>query len=110
MNEENDSQQKFSAIFQQIGDLHIQALAEYSPVVEHLLRSENRDAREIEHTLDGLLDFCGDSSVLELYRRLCRCYYGIAPAAAASYVKFYREMYDADSKPDLETGTGSQSS
>lgn len=57
MNEEPDYQRKFSAIIEQLGYLHVQALAEYWPVVEHLLRSGNRDAREIEHTLDGLLDF-----------------------------------------------------
>lgn len=80
----------------QIGDLHRRALAAYSPVVELIIASGSRDARHIEETLDGLLDFAGQDSVLPLYRRLCRHYFEFDPAAAAHYVRAYREMYDAE--------------
>ena len=73
--------------------LRERAIAEYSPIVSDILRSRSRDAREIERTLDGLLDFCGHGAVLQLYRRLCRHYHGIDPAAAASYANAYRAMY-----------------
>lgn len=88
----------FAALAEQIGELHKRALAEYSPLVSHILDSASRDSSEIERTLDGLLDFCGHAAVLELYRRLCRHYHGINPAAAASYVNAYRTMYDADDR------------
>jgi hypothetical protein len=83
-----------------IHELNEQAVVEYAPLVEGILRSDNRDVRRIEQTLDGLLDFCGHGPVLTLYRRLCRHYWSIDPAAAARYVQFYREMWDSESLTD----------
>lgn len=100
MTEETEFRRRMAGMAEQIRELHIQALAEYSPVVEQIIRSGDRDASHIEWTLDGLLDFCGDASVLQLYRRLCRHYYAIDPAAAVSYVNAYREMYDAEIPPN----------
>ncbi len=61
---------------------------------------DNRNVSQIERTLDGLLDFCGDDAILMLYRRLCRHYWSIDPVATARYVQFYRQMWDA--KPEIE--------
>lgn len=72
------------------------AVAQYTPEVEALIATGSRDARQIERTLDGLLDFCGHAPVLQLYRRLCRHYFDIDPVATASYVNAYREMWDSD--------------
>lgn len=71
------------------------AVQEYSPAVEAILRSGCRDTRRIESTLDGLLGFCFDPDVLVIYKKLCRYYYDIDPQATASYVQFYREMWDS---------------
>jgi hypothetical protein len=73
--------------------LNRQAEQTYTPIVEEILQSRNRDVRQIEHTLDGLLDFCGHDPALQLYSRLCRHYSGIDPAAAADYRKAYRERW-----------------
>ena len=78
--------------------LNGQAVREYAPIVEAILRSRSRDARHIEHTLDGLLGFCGHEPALLLYRRLCRHYFPINPAATAEYVHAYREMWDSEAK------------
>lgn len=90
-----------NALAARIQNLNEQAAVEYAPVVEDILRSENRDVNWIEQTLDGLLDFCGHGPVLTLYRRLCRHYWAIDPAAAACYVQFYREMWDSESLTQL---------
>jgi hypothetical protein len=37
-----------------------------------------------------------DRDCLELFRRLCRHYWDIDPAATAGYVHAYREMWDSD--------------
>ena len=79
-----------------VRQLHCEAVTAYTPVVEELIQAGNRDSKQIERTLDGLLDFCGDASALELYRSLCRYYFEIAPAAAVDYVQAYREMYNSD--------------
>lgn len=104
MPDEDEIRRKVTALAEQIGELHERALAEYSPVVEHILGSGNRDASHIEHTLDGLLGFCGSGAVLHLYRRLCRHYYEIDTASAVSYVHAYRAMYGCESDPGADGG------
>ncbi len=79
-----------------IQDLQRQAAQQYKPVVDDILRSGSRDVKQIEHTLDGLLDFCGHEAVLEMYKRLCRHYWDIDPAATADYVNTYRQYWDSE--------------
>lgn len=68
-------------------------------IVAAILRSRSRDTRNIEHTLDGLLDFCGHAPVVRLFRELCRHYYFINPVATAGYVHAYREVWDSEPRP-----------
>ena len=79
-----------------VHDLQERASKEYKPVVDDILRTRSQDIRHIEHTLDGLLDFCGHEPVLQLYKKLCRHYWEIDPAATADYVNAYREYWDSD--------------
>ena len=83
------------ALVGQLQRLQLQAAQQYQPVVDALLRTGSRDVQQIEHTLDGLLDFCGHPPVLEMYRRLCRQYWDIDPTATVDYVKAYRERWDS---------------
>ena len=64
--------------------------------MDSIVRARSKDIRHIEHTLDGLLDFCFDPEALLLYKKLCRHYYDIDPSATAEYVHFYREMWDSE--------------
>lgn len=82
-------------------DLEQRAAQQYRPRVDHILRTGNRDAQTIEHTLDGMLDFCGYEPVRQMYRKLCRHYWLIDPAATAFYVEAYRERWDAEEPGDL---------
>jgi len=77
------------------------AVTEYEPVVDAIVRAGSRDVRHIEHTLDGLLDFCFDPEALLLYKKLCRHYYGIDPLATADYIYAYREQWD--SEPEVQS-------
>ena len=103
MGEEIGFPQTLATLAGQIGELHERAVAEYSLVVEDILRTGDRDLLRIERTLDGLLDFCGHAAILQLFRRLCRHYSGIDPAAAVGYVKAYRALY-GERKSDSEGG------
>jgi hypothetical protein len=87
---------ELDALVQQELQLQLRAERQYKPRVEALVRTGSRDAQQIEHTLDGLLDFCGHGPVLALYRRLCRHYWDIDPAATAFYVKAYRELWHSE--------------
>jgi hypothetical protein len=78
--------------------LAVQAREQYAPLVQQLIAANSRDKHLIEHTLDGLLDFCFDDQMLLLYRRLCRHLYDFDPEAAVFYVEEYREMWDEEGK------------
>jgi hypothetical protein len=73
-----------------------QAVSSYAPIVESIVQDKSTDIRNIEHTLDGLLDFCFNSEALLLYKKLCHHYYAIDPSATAEYVQAYREMWDSE--------------
>ncbi|WP_291996652.1 hypothetical protein [Candidatus Accumulibacter sp. ACC012] len=73
--------QAIVALARSIGELQQQAAQEYRPVVDDILRTRCRDTQHIEHTLDRLLDFCGDDLVLGMYKRLCRHYWNLDPLA-----------------------------
>jgi len=75
-----------------------QALAQYKPLVNHIITSQNTDVNHIFYTLDFMLDFCFDDQMLLLYRRLCRYLYHIDQSAAMDYVNAYREMWDEEGK------------
>jgi hypothetical protein len=81
-------------LFGSLREIQLQAVQEFTPVVESILRSGSRDVDLIEHTLDGLFSFCGHEPALLLFRRLCRHYFEIDPAAAKAYVDAYRDHYD----------------
>jgi len=91
-----DAMQAIRTLAGSMRDLQRQAAQAYLPVVDDILRTRSRDTQHIEHTLDGLLDFCGHEPVLQLYKKLCRYYWDIDPAATAYYVKAYREYWDSD--------------
>ena len=73
-----------------------QALSEYSVLVDNIVVSKTTDQNRIEHTLDGILDFCFDADMLLLFKKLCRYYFTINPLATASYINIYRKMWDND--------------
>jgi hypothetical protein len=81
-----------------ISALTRQAVAEYAPIVDAIVRKRSNDIRHIEHTLDGLLDFGFDPEALLLFKKLCRHYFSIDPAAVADYVRIYRKMWDSEEK------------
>jgi hypothetical protein len=51
--------QSLKGMAEGLQSLNQQAVREYAPVVEGILHSRSLDTRQIERTLDGLLDLCG---------------------------------------------------
>ena len=88
--------QSIKGLTQSLHSLNQQAVREYTPVVESILRSRGRDIRHIEHTLDGLLSFCGYEPALVLYKKLCRHLWELDPVATAHHVYAYRDMWDSE--------------
>jgi hypothetical protein len=77
-------------------ELQNRGVREYEPIVGRIIRSGSRDVRDIEATLDGLLDFACVPDVLKLFKALCRHYYFIDPVSTTCYVQSYRELWDDD--------------
>lgn len=96
MNDYDTLLQSVSAIAEQMQELQAVAVVQYTPVVETIIATRSRDVRQIEQTLDRLLDFCGHEPALLLYRRLCRYYFKIDPTATAGYINAYRELWDSE--------------
>jgi hypothetical protein len=96
MTRSNDLVKSIRPLAIQLQKLNKQAEQEYRPIVESIIRSRSRDISHIEHTLDGLLSFCGYDPALQLYRKLCRYYYDIDPAATVEHINAYRNMWDEE--------------
>jgi hypothetical protein len=93
---DTDDMQAILKLVDTMRDLQRKAAQQYQPVLDDILRTCSRDAQHIEHTLDRMLDFCGDEAVLQMYKKLCRHYWDIDPAATAYYINAYREYWDSD--------------
>jgi hypothetical protein len=85
--------------------LHQKRAAQLTAITEQLIREASRDGAEIERTLDHLLDCACIPEGLAPFKALCRYYYGINPAATASYVHGYRDMWDSQQTRNREAST-----
>ena len=85
-----------------LNDLLRQKAAAYAPQVHQITLTRSREVGEIEHTLDHLLDCACIPEGLALFKALCRYYYPINPAATASYVHAYRELWDTEAPQQQE--------
>ncbi len=90
----DNSAQDIISLADEIKSLARVAARQYADEVESILNKKTRSAARIERCLDGLLDFCFNDEALALYKKICRYYFDIAPAATASYVNAYRERGD----------------
>ena len=95
---DDDAMEAIRTLAGSMRELQQRAAQQYLPVVDDILRTGSRDTQHIEHTLGGLLDFCGHEPVLRMYKKLCRHYWDIDPAATAYYVNAYREYWDSDAQ------------
>jgi hypothetical protein len=102
MNPAGTADRELMALVRRVQALKRQAVREYRPAVEHILRSGNRDAAHIERTLDGMLEFCDHEPMLALYKALCRHHWAIDPEATAWHVRAYRERWDSEEREDWE--------
>jgi len=96
--------QTIKGLAESIQSLNQQAVREYTPVVENILRTRSHDTNHIDHTLDGLLGFCSYEPALVLFKQLCRHYWALDPVATASHIDAYREMWDSKEAEENESG------
>jgi hypothetical protein len=85
-----------SEIAKSLNALGETAAAVYEPIVNDLINLRSKDNMEIQRTMDYLLDFCGNQAVLQLFKKLCRYYYYLDPAATSDYIGFYLEQWEPE--------------
>jgi len=90
----NPPDRSMDELARSMSSLARRAVEEYAPLVESIILDPSPGISEVERTLDGLLGFCFDPRALLLYRKLCRRYLAIDPAATSEYVQAYREMWE----------------
>lgn len=76
-----------------------QAYVEYQPLVEHACH-ERLSYKEVEHLLDGLLNFAGAEANERQFRHVCQRYWRLYPDLVADYVYLYRDLYDSAEETD----------
>jgi len=92
--EENDLVKSISKLAEVHRSLGKQAFVAYKIPVENLIKSKTTDQNQIEHLLDGMLSFCFDEDMLQLYKQLCKYFFAINPAATVYHIHAYRDMWD----------------
>lgn len=70
-----------------------QALAQYTALVDSAVAGHITDERELEHIMDGLLDFGDDLRFLEIYKRLCRYIFYKHPQMVGEHIYLWRMKY-----------------
>ncbi len=81
------------SLIKTINELHRMAFEIYKPIAEDLC-SKIALSDEVEHTLDCMLDFCGDDAILTLFKKICRHYANNYPDVIKYEVLAYKEMYE----------------
>lgn len=72
--------------------------------VDDIIRCGVQDGQRIDHQLDFMLGFCCAPEMLDVFKRLCRYYYTIDPAATAEYIHAYRKLWDTPEDEDEGAG------
>ena len=91
----NDAElQPFRELVSDLRRLASDAERIYAAEIETIIRTRCRDCSRIEQALDGLLGFCYEESMVDLFRTLCRHYFELNPQATVDYVHAYRDMWD----------------
>ena len=95
----SDTTESIKTIAEKLRELSTKAIHHLENEVHSLIHNAENDEQQIENLLDELLNYCYDEKVLMLFKELCRYYLALNPEAVASYVQFYREMWDYESVP-----------
>ena len=77
-----------------------QALAQYTALVDSAVAGHITDERELEHIMDGLLDFGDDLRFLEIYKRLCRHIFYKHPQMVGEHIYLWRMQFDTKDEED----------
>lgn len=87
-------------VVKQIKGLYDLAYTQYSHAVDEVIPGRLTDEKQIEHILDGIIDFGDDLRFLELSKRLCRHIYYEYPQLVGGFVHMYRALFEEKEDED----------
>lgn len=87
-------------VVKRIKGLYDLAYAQYSHVVDEVISGRLTDEKQIEHILDGIIDFGDDLRFLELSKKLCRHIYYEYPHLVGGFVHMYRALFEEKEDED----------
>lgn len=85
-----------------ISDLYDLAYTQYASIVDEVLAGRLTNEKQIEHILEGMLDFGDDLRFLELSKRLCRHIYYQYPQLVGDYVHMFRAVFMEKEDADVD--------
>ena len=100
MNNQDKLVEDVEVIVRKIKELHDLAYVQYSQLVDAVLAGSLTDEKQIEHILDGIIDFGDDLRFLELSKKLCRHIYYQYPQLVGNFVSMYRMMFEEKEDTD----------
>lgn len=87
-------------VVKRIKGLYDLAYTQYSHAVDEVISGRLTDEKQIEHILDGIIDFGDDLRFLELSKRLCRHIYYENPQLVGSFVHMFRALFEEKEDED----------
>ena len=87
-------------VVKRIKRLYDLAYTQYSHAVDEVISGRLTDEKQIEHILDGIIDFGDDLRFLELSKRLCCHIYYEYPQLVGSFVHMYRALFEEKEDED----------
>ena len=87
-------------VVKQIKGLYDLAYTQYSHAVDEVILGHLTDEKQIEHILDGIIDFGDDLRFLELSKKLCRHIYYEYPQLVGNFVHMYRALFEEKEDED----------
>ena len=93
-------------IVRELTNLMDAAYVQYNALVEQILAERITDEREIEHVMDGLVDFGNDPRFLALYKTLCRHIYSQYPTLVGEHIALFRLQFEEAEGEEYERSQG----
>ena len=87
-------------VVKRIKGLYDLAYTQYSHAVDEVISGRLTDEKQIEHILDGILDFGDDLRFLKLSKKLCRHIYNQYPQLVGDFVSMYRMLFEEKGDSD----------
>ena len=94
MNDENKILDELGKVLSQFEEQKKEIYDHYVQSVNAVFNGLISTEKDIEHIMDGLIDFGDDERFLELYKKLCRQVYNNFPQMVGEHINLFRMQFE----------------